>query len=170
MIFLHHRFSHNELLHAVLSRVMKGLLAHHSVSAHSVCYAKSRVYENPVKTMQLLGIHSSHRCSYDEVGLLALYHRAKHGKSFVRVNGNIVCNNCCRGQHGAYPRYRSTICRRCEAVNIHYLLALHDVGELLLILVFHTRSKFVGAYLRVRPLVREFFFDASKLQVFPLFE
>ena len=136
-ILLYHRLGDDELLHAVLSRVLEGLLAHHAVRAHCVGDAQGGVHEYSVVPMQLLGIHSSHRRSYDEVGLFALCHLAQHGNSLVRVNGDIVRNDSCRRQHRAYSGHRSAACRRAEAVNIHYLLALHEVGELLLILVFH---------------------------------
>ena len=58
---LHQGFVDIELLHTVLTRIQERLLTHHVMFAHGVGNLKRRVHKDSVKTMQLLGKHSTHR-------------------------------------------------------------------------------------------------------------
>ena len=86
-VFFHHGFCHDEFLDSVFPWIQKSLVTDHAVSPHRVGYLKGRVYQNPVCAPKLLGIHTSHGCTDNEVRFLFLLLLMEQMNGFVRING-----------------------------------------------------------------------------------
>ena len=57
-----------EVLGTVLTRIAEGLSSE-SPECQPLCHVERRVHENAHGASQLFGIHGSHACGYDDVGL-----------------------------------------------------------------------------------------------------
>ena len=60
LILLYQGLGYDELLNAVLPRILEGLLAHHAMAGHGLSHLESRVYEDAIIASEHLGIHPSH--------------------------------------------------------------------------------------------------------------
>ncbi len=137
LILFHQGFRHDEILHAVLPRVLKVLCPHHVVAHHRVAHLQGRVDDDAVVAVEHLGVHAAHRSADDQVGVLGLAGGAQQLHGLCGVDGQVGGNDRCRGQCRAYAGHRSRLSRRGETVDVKNLLARHQVGELFDIRVFH---------------------------------
>ena len=135
LILLYQSLGHHKFLHSILARILKHLLA--SKLRHCIAHLKRRIHHNAVVTIKHLGIHSAHRCAYYQVGLFFLAHLSQHLNSLLWMKRDITSHNSCVGQQSAQHCHCTRLCRRTKTVYIHYLLARHEVGILLYILILY---------------------------------
>ena len=128
-VFLDKTFGNHQFVHSILSRVLELLLSGHA--AHRVAHLEGWVYEDAVESFQQLGVHSAHRSTDDEVGLLCLCHLLQHLYGFFRMNRDVFSHEGSIRHQFLQHLYGTALCRREEAVHIHDFLARHQVGELL---------------------------------------
>ena len=137
LVFLDQSLSYDEVLHAVLTRVQEGVLAHHAVFQHRVAHQEGRVYHNPVMSVKHFGVHSAHRRAYYQVGILAPAGVPEQQHGLLGVQRKVGGDDRCAGKHLAQLKHRARLSRRSEAVHVEYLLPLHYPGELYLVVYFH---------------------------------
>ncbi len=82
-------------------------------------------------SFQQFGVHSSHRGTDDEVGLLSLRHLLQHLYGLFRMNRDVFSHEGSIRHQFLQHLHGAALCRREEPVNIHDFLARHQVGELL---------------------------------------
>ena len=110
MVFLHDGFRNHEFLDTILTRILEHLLTRHTVSAHGIGNLESRIDEDTVVAIEHLCVHTSHRCTDNQIGLLPFSHRLQHGHSFSRMYRDILGHYSGIGQHllNAFHRARLT--------------------------------------------------------------
>ena len=106
-IFLHQCFVYVELLHAVLTGILKLLRPSHAVLVHGVGYAQGRIGADAVEVAQLLGVHAAHRRAQDDVGLLFVADAVQQCHGFLWVYGQVGGNNLGIRKHRAQTADRA---------------------------------------------------------------
>ena len=135
LVLLDESLVHHQLLYSVLARVLKLLSSRHT--AHGVAHLESRVYQDAVGAMEHLSEHTTHGGAYNQVGFLPLLHIPQHLYGFFGMHGNVLSHECGIRHQLLQHLYRAALSRGEEAVHIHDFLALHQVRELLDVLIFH---------------------------------
>ena len=87
--------------------------------------------------MEHLSEHTTHGGAYNQVGFLPLLHIPQHLYGFFGMHGNVLSHECGIRHQLLQHLYRAALSRGEEAVHIHDFLALHQVRELLDVLIFH---------------------------------
>ena len=135
LVLLDEPFVHHQFLHTVLARVLKLLSSRHT--AHGVAHLERRVYQDAVGAMEHLSEHTTHGGAYNQVGFLPLLHVPQHRYGFFGMHGNVLSHECGIRHQLLQHLYRAALSRGEEAVHIHDFFALHQVRELLDVLIFH---------------------------------
>ena len=118
LVFLDQRLGDDELLLAVLSWVLEGLLARHAMFVHGLGHLESRVHADAVEAFQQLSVHAAHGRSDDQVGAFSLCGRMQQVQGFLRMDGQVGADDGALGHHLAQQLCRMGAACRSEAVHI----------------------------------------------------
>ena len=72
LVGLHQLFSHHKLLYTILSGVLELLLSRHPMGLHRLIHLEGWIYDDTIVAIQHLCIHTTHRCTDDQVGLFLI--------------------------------------------------------------------------------------------------
>ena len=89
-IFLFQGFGYEEFCFAIGTRVLPLLFACHTVFLHGVVHAESWVDANAVDAIELLGIHTAHGGSDDEIWFFALADVVEQAYSLSGMERHVV--------------------------------------------------------------------------------
>ena len=80
---------------------------------------EGRINADAQMAVHLLGIHTAHAGTNDDIGLLGNHKLLQHGQSLLGLNGDIGRNDLGRGQHFPKQLHRARSSGRGEAVEIY---------------------------------------------------
>ena len=131
LVFLDNGLGDDELLDAVETGIGEMLVADHAVFLHRVAHPEGRIDEDTVKSVEHLGIHAAHGGADDEVGLFLLAELPEERHRLFRTDGKVGGDDGGIGHHLTDSGDCARLAAAAKAVDIHDLLPLKDVGELL---------------------------------------
>ena len=120
-VLLDQRLGDDDLLYAVLTRILKCLLPHHLMLAHRSSHLEGGIDADTVEAVEHLRVHASHGGANDQVGTFALHSLLEQGHCLCRMDGEVGCQD--RGTGHELPQHVGSVGGPCgeEAVDIEDL-------------------------------------------------
>ena len=99
LILLNKALRHDDVLNAVFTRVLEGLLSQHAMLCHCVTHEECRIDQYTVIAIKHLGIHAAHGCSYYEIRILLLALFTQKSHRLLRMERQVVSQYIRRRKH-----------------------------------------------------------------------